>query len=595
MGNAIKELFSILDQSQILGVIDLVDETLGKVGVRYLSMQGRQTLNMPNPWFGGTAWLRAYPTEGSFVLVSKTQVDQEAHIIKVFDQSEQARLLLNFAKGISSDPAKQAQGYLPPVDNIAEAQAPPEGFPFRKLRGGELETVSSGRAEWWFSSTGTQVGRSGLVRQVQDARRLTTSTLAAAHTLQGLDHSQVADVDLIHFGVVRRALDINVIAAQKLLNASLISQELEALVRDNTDQKAAWKVLDEEVKTSRSVYEGSTLKVQKLAQKLKGAVKLPESYDQLEQLQEPIREALQSIQVYKLLLEKLEVFGTSLGYSQPDFSAAVKDIRSQRVEVEALEVELKTSLPAKNLNQLAKLLADLENQGPKEVPNLNLDKTLQGALQNIDSQKKQLEVTTEALLKASQVQKEEVEERHVYKTLLLEQNQFCKEHRISVFWKGQPNHLYEVAHGHVYDSDGVREKSPTTQLPLRSREAFVGDSGKATVIFVDVNGNVSHILSPSATDGYTLVVPRGNGRMHLGESLDVTVGKSATIHIADHLSIQVEKLMEVEAEDIKWTARKSMEFNAKVVKINADVATNITSPTIQLNGITTALPTLIHN
>jgi hypothetical protein len=593
----IQELFKMVDQSHVLGIIDLVDEALGKVSVRYLSMQGRQTLNMPNPWFGGTAWLRAYPTVGSFVLVALTQVGQETHIVKVFDQSEQAHLLLNYVKGISSDPAKQAQGFIPPVDNIAEAQAPPEGLPFRKLRGGELEMVSNGRAEFWLSSSGSQVHRSGLVRNVMNAKQSTNATLAASHTLQGLDYSQVTNVDMTHFGVVRRALDAKIVTAQKLLDTSMVSQEIEALLRDNADKKVAADKLQSEVESTRKTYETATTTIQSMATKLATTVKLPESYQQLAQLTEPLKDTLQKIQLYRLALEKQSLFASSLGYSQDDYLAALKDIRIQQVDLELIKTSIDGAFPAKDTVALSKALADLTDQGPKDVPKLDLDKVFSTTMMTLDAQKKKVETTTEALLKATQVAKEEVEARHIYKDLLLEQNQFCKEYRVNVSWKGNPGTLYDSVRGHVYNADGVREKSPTTQLPLRSRESFYDDSGKATVIFVDVNGNVSHILSPSATDGYTLTVPKGNGRIRLGESLDLTVGKSATVHVADHLSIQVDKLMEVEAEDIRWIARNSIELNAKTVKINAEVMAQTTAPMIKQSGASTVIietPSFIH-
>jgi hypothetical protein len=132
---------------------------------------------------------------------------------------------------------------------------------------------------------------------------------------------------------------------------------------------------------------------------------------------------------------------------------------------------------------------------------------------------------------------------------------------------------------------------------LRSRETFYNDDGKATIIFIDVNGNVSHILSPSATDGYTLTIPKGNARMRIGESLDLTVGKSATVHVSDHLSIQVDKLMEVEAEDIKWKARNSIEMEAPVVRIKAGTMATTTAPMINLSGSSTVVvetPSFIH-
>ena len=586
MADSINELFSLLDQSLIIGVVDLVDEALGKIGVRYLSMQGRQTLNMPNPWFGGTAWFRAYPTEGSFVLVGKTQVGQEAHIIKVFDQSEQARLALNFAPGISSDPVKQAQGYLPPIDYIAEAQAPPEGLPFRKLRGGEMEMVSSGRAELWLSSNGMRVERSGLVRHVGDSKKSSEATLAAGHTLQGLDYSQVADTDMVHFGVVRRALDVNVVAAEKLLNADQISQEIEALLRDNGDRKIAADKLEAEVQNVRKSYETTTKLIQTTATSLQRVVKLPESYNQIKQLVAPIKDALQKIQLYRLALEKQEMFGSSLGYSQADFSAAVKDVRLQQVQVEATGTRIDGALPTLDTKQLDVCLAELTDQGPKTVPVLNLGSVFSTTIQSLEAQKKRILATTETLLQATSVPKEEVEERHINKELLLEQNQFCKEYHINVSWKGNPHTLYETRKGHVYNPDGLREKSPTTQLPLRSRETFVDDNGKATLIFVDVQGNVSHILSPSAKDGYTLVVPKGGARIQLGENLDLTVGKNATIHISDHLSLQVDKLLEVEAEDIKWKARNSIELEAPTVKVTAGVSATTTAPMIDMSGAT---------
>jgi hypothetical protein len=595
--SAIQELFQMMDQSFILGVIELIDENLGKVKVRYLSIQGGQTLNMPNPWFGGTAWLRAYPAVGSFVLVAKTQVGQEAHIVKVYDQSEQARLLLNFVPGISADPTKQAQGYIPPVDNIAEAQAPPEGLPFRKLRAGELETVSSGRAEWWFSSNGSQIGRSGLVREVFDAKKSVRESLAAAHTLQGLDHSQVENTDMTHFGVVRRALDVNIVKAQQLINVSQITQEIEALLRDNSDQKAVAAKLQAEVEATRKDYESAAAAVQSKAQSLQRVVKLPESYTQLSQLDEPIKTSLQKIQLYHLALEKQELYGSTLGYAQEDFTAGVKDVRLQQVEVESAKTSIEGALPAKDRGQMDMALAVLANQGPREVPKLDLDKVFSTTIQSLEAQKQKVKLTADALLKATSVPKEEVEERHIYKDLLLEQGQFCKEYRVNLSWKGSPTTLYEAVRGHVYSADGLREKSPTTQLPLRSRETFYNDDGKATIIFIDVNGNVSHILSPSATDGYTLTIPKGNARMRIGESLDLTVGKSATVHVSDHLSIQVDKLMEVEAEDIKWKARNSIEMEAPVVRIKAGTMATTTAPMINLSGSSTVVvetPSFIH-
>lgn len=572
----------IYDQKIILGQIVSIDEDTGKVLVNFLTIQGQHQFNMPAPFFGIASWIRAYPEINSLVLVGRSQVESELRILQVLDISEQTRLLLNKVSTIGGKSTDEIQA----VDTVARASVPKEGFPFRKLRQGEIEAVSSGHAEWWLSSTGETVSRSGIIRSANRSRMGLQETLATGHDFQGLDASQISNNDHIYFGVVRRATDEKVFETQKYLTTEALSKEISALLEDNSDLKAKWDKLVGERSALETTYTSQINSYLAKVKTIKSALGHPDSYKQVTQVISSLNTPLQALQEFRFNLEKQEVFGSTLGYSQADFTAGLKDLRLLQLNLEKDRDLINSSVDPLNKAYVDSAMNNLTSLTLVTVPALKLEDVFKTSIQSLADKKAKVTQTLETLLKTSEVEKEQVETRHIYKSILMEQNQFCKEYHVNISWKGSPKTLYDHKIGHVFDADGVREKNPTTQLPLRSREKFFCEDGTSTVIFVDSQGNVSHILSPSATSGYVLTVPKGNAKMTIGKDINVEVGREALIHVGSHCTIHVDDLLEVEAKDINFKSRNNITLQGKAIKLISETTTDIESAITTLKSTT---------
>lgn len=576
------EEIKAFDQKLILGQIVSVDEDNGKIQVDFLTIQGSHIFNMPSPFFSLSSWLRAYPEEGALVLIAKTSVNQEPRIIQVFDQSEQTRLLLNTVQSVGDSKNPQS---VPAPDSVGKATAPPQGLPMRKLKKGEIEAVSNGHAEWWLASSGDQVHRAGLVRNASSARQGSTESLAASHQLQGLDYSLTANLDNVYFGVVRRAVDEQIFASQQVLKSTQLSKEISALLQDNSDIQTKWNA----IKVLRAPLESKYISgISALTTKVKSiqmSLGQPASYPQVRGILQALSQPLVYLQQLRANLELQDEFASMVSYSQEDFTAGVRDLRSSQLIIETARDTINGSLSPLNKELVDGAVNTLAGLAPIKVPILNLDSIFQTTLQNLTNKTTQIQTTLDNLLKVSQTKSQQVETRHVYKSLLQDQNNFCKEYHVNISWKGTPSTLYDRKIGHVFDKDGIRLKNPTTKIPSRSEERFYCTDNTATVIFVDENGNVSHILSPSATNGYVLNIPRGNAKISMGKDLDLHVGESATVHVNTNCSINILKTLEVVAEDITFRARSgNLKLQGKSVQIISEQDLDITSSKIGLHG-----------
>jgi hypothetical protein len=585
---------NLIDQKLILGVIEAIDEDAGTVSVKYLTQAGKFTFNMPAPFFGRTSWIRAYPAQSSYVLIGRTKNDQDPYIIGVVDQSEQTRLMLNDATGVN---ATGTPGTLAPVDKVATAAAPPGGLPFRKLTAGEIEASSSGKAQWWMAENGDFYTKAGIPRHVMYSGGSFDEVHAAGHYQLGLDTTIDTDADQTYFGVVKRAVDSTSFQVGQQIQASQISTEIDALLANNSNISDAWNKLTAAGNTAASLY---TSALTQAVNKING-IKLIKnnlaSYNQLSACLPFLTSAINNLYSYRTALSAEELFGQRYGYSQIDFENALVSLMTQQSELQSL-VDYITGPIANgstDFDTANTQVMGVSDQSAIQVPSLNFSAILGKTVTDLKNKQANVQNTLTTLFDALAVPKQEIDSKYVYKSYILEQNYFTKEYRVDVSWKGSPNKLYQKVSGNVYNNVGIKETNPSTGIGLRSRESFFCTDGTATVIFVDSDGNVSHILSPSATNGYTLTVPKGDAKVTLGGDLSLTTGE-ATIHITKNLTLMVDKMVEINAQIIKLNASSRMQFDSDFMEINANVLNvNTTSTTLQSNAsVTIATPSFIH-
>lgn len=558
-------LLEKFDYRLILGQIDSIDEENGTILVSFLSQAGQRSFNVPAPHFSQNSWIRAYPEEGSWVLVGVTQHTQQYEILKVFDVSEKTRLLLNYASEVGqvNDPAT---GKVKSDDRIALAKAPPGGSPFRKLRSGEIEASSSGRAFWWLSKYGTAILKGGMARLELESNFV--RGFAAGYSCQGLDSILTSTYkDSSYFGVVRRPLDDKTFVAKKIISTSQATSEVQASITAEDENIERSKKLKQSCSTCRDAY-----------------VKALKSITVQEAT---CVQSLNSTKSYIDSLNTLKSFGQAYRYSQPSFNISISKLQSQYTDLQNYSQKV-----------IAKT-ATLTTFQPVDVPDFTVEKVFEDRKKALQQKMDTSQAGMQKLIASSTLESlPAVEAKFVHQSFLLEQNNFCKEWRISLDWKGSPNTLYQQAFGHVYDDSGVREKSPSGKS-LRSRQTWFTDKGNTTVLFCDVDGNVTHILSPDATEGYMLTIPNGKAEINVSKDVNVEIGEQCYIHVNKHCSIVTEQLLKIEAESIELSGRKTLKLIAPDIQIGDATTLKLEEMGIQLNRTATAqikdvAPSWIH-
>lgn len=568
------DLKGALNYSLIIGTIDAVDETNGTITASYLTSQGQKSFNVPSIYFSANSWIRGCPEEGSLVLIGLSQINQSPEILKVFDVSEKTRLLLNTVTQIGQSDDSTNASKSTPVDKVVTASVPEGGLPFRRLRKGELEASSSGKGFWWLSKYGHTLLKGGLSRLELNPEKNTLEGFSTGFNFQGLDSKITGLEDSSYFGVVRRPVDPRVFLAQRLINTQAISSEVQANQTSTEEVKSKIKDLAALLTKQYEEYKAGCSAMAAKAKEVKSRLGNVAAYTKLiPSLTEPMMTLLTAEDQLLKTARSLRDWGKTYGYSQEDFESSVIDLATDLQNNQAMAGTIKKVTPLIQISsiqtELNSMIENLSGLKPVEIASYNSEAVLQKEQAKQQSTQAQLESTLDRLFKASDTISSDVDAKHLHQSLLLEKNEFCKEFRTTVTWKGSPNTLYEQAYGHVYDKDGLRETSITTGAPLRGRQSFFTDNGNVTLLICDVNGNVTHILAPDATTGYTLTVPKGHGNFFFGKSLSIEVGETCRIHVTERLSILSDKLIYVEGEAIKFKSRTTLDLEGRTVNITA--------------------------
>lgn len=586
--SATNDFQKLLDYRLIIGQIDLVDEDNGTVVISYVSTEGQRTMNMPAPFFANNSWIRGYPSEGSMVLLGITQNNQYPEILKVFDASEKVRMLLNDVSEINGDIETTTSTQVKAFDRVRTAKAPPGGLPFRKLRKGELEAMSSGKAFWWMSRYGDLTLKGGISYIQLDSENSLISSSSAGHACWGLDSKLTSLEDQHYFGVVRRPVNPKAFAAQKLLNAQLISNEIVANLESNEDFKKKVEDRQKELDKEQAEFEKAFRSMVSAINQVKGKLSGIESYNDLPgTLLEPVSKTMTTARTYAKDARILRALVAAKGVDTTKFDVSLNNF-------ELTTSSLETSSEAFKTNSEEEVDAAMKKILSLKIPKLEslaASEAIDKANQKLEQKKQAVVKTVADIIKEASFegQTTQVDSKFIYPSLLLEQGQFCKELRTAVSWKGSPGTLYEEVYGHVYNIDGVRETDPTTGNKLRSRNTWSCDDGSTTVLFVDVNGNVTHILSPSATRGYTLTVPKGHGQINIGKNLEVEVGKNCKVHVNDNLTVVADKIIDIKGEQINIESRTLLSLKGLIVKIEGTTLIEETAPLVKRTGIATIM------
>ena len=191
MAQTLKDL---LKTKILVGQVYSIDEVNGTIEVKYITESGFKKFNIPSVFVGNDSWIRAYPQIGSYVLIADTEDSQFPEIIKVFDPSEKARFVLD--EGLRIDENPETPKSVTPFDRVTSAtnDAKDErgkiGYPYRRLKAGELEASSSGKASWWLGSKGELILKGGLSKLEMDPFKNTIETFSAGHLKLGLDYTK---------------------------------------------------------------------------------------------------------------------------------------------------------------------------------------------------------------------------------------------------------------------------------------------------------------------------------------------------------------------------------------------------------------------
>lgn len=547
-----QQLRDLFSSALHVGRVDSIDKVKRTVWVTYLTSEGHREFDIPTISSNPESWIRSGIEPGALVLIAQTRQATQPEILKVFSLSEQARMALNKVIEIEAE-ADSTQKTSPPIGNLAVAQLPETGLPFRELQSGEHEAVSNGRAEWFLSSFGDFHQRGGVARSGLQSYSGKSFGLAAAFERRGLDSSLTALDDTEYFGVVVRPIDSTTVEMQKILDTQQILNEIQANQADTSQLEAKLTQLLSELTTSQTAYTVSLNQLAKATQQAINA-QLANTIQALTQLIKPA-----------LALKEL---GTVYGYQNLAFESKLAALMDQLVELK----ELGSNAKAGELKVTA-----------INLPSFGLDQALKDQTAFLDSQTQKAQATLDQLLQAAKVKAEDViDSKYVHPSYVLKDGFFAKEYRARVSWKGSPHDLWDKQAGHVFDDGGKEVLNPLTGVACRSRERFFSSNG-ATVIFVDANGNVSHILSPDATKGYQLYIPKGSFHGRIGKDLDLDIEKDGRIHVHHNLAIQADRVIRVAAEAIELMGKR-IKLAGDVVEIEAQQMLKEKAPAIFREG-----------
>lgn len=550
MAQELKDLFKT---KILVGQVYSIDETNGVIEVKYISDSGFKKFNIPSVFVGNDSWIRAYPQIGSYVLIADTDDDQFPEIIKVFDPSEKARLILDEGLNINENP--ETPNSVTPFDRVAKATNSAKddlgkiGYPYRKLKGGELEASSSGKASWWLGSNGELVLKGGLSKLEMDPFKNTIEASSAGHLKMGLDSTLESYGDQEYFGVVRRpgSNSISILSSinkmenriAKLTRAEVsyerINQaiiNLDSLAVDaQNDLNTAHKFVTQLIKDSNFL------------RSITGSLTRLSDVD---------------TQIYIRSLQDLSDYSKSYVPNSENLKKLDDGIAELKTWKTSIDDFLnKSNRPQDPGNEEATLLSDIQSKSLSPIPQIDI-KSLSLSLSNeitalpistLQERKAKFQIEIEIERKRLEQEEENkiknIESKYLYQSLKLnpEANSdavFAKEYRVNVSWKGSDDvnsrTLYEKIAGHVYDSNGLPETYSNARL--RSRETFVTEKGSSTDIRVDTSGNMITQLAEDASRGYSLVAPSGPVKINSGRELEITannMGSSGTvskIHIA---------------------------------------------------------------
>lgn len=548
-----QELKDIFKTKILVGQVYSIDETNGVIEVKYISDSGFKKFNIPSVFVGNDSWIRAYPQIGSYVLIADTDDDQFPEIIKVFDPSEKARLILDEGLNINENP--ETPNSVTPFDRVTKATNNAKddlgkiGYPYRKLKGGELEASSSGKASWWLGSNGELVLKGGLSKLEMDPFKNTIEASSAGHLKMGLDSTLESYGDQEYFGVVRRPgsnsisilSSINTIDSRiakltraevsyERINQSII--DLDSLAVDaQNDLNTAHKFVTQLIKDSNFL------------RSITGFL---------------IRLSGVDTQIYIRSLQDLSDYSKSY---VPD-SENLKKLDDGIAELKTWKTSIddflnKSNRPQDPGNEEATLLSDIKSKSLSPIPQIDI-KSLSSSLSNeiialpistLQERKAKLQIERTQLEQAEENKIKNIESKYLYQSLKLnpEANSdvvFAKEYRVNVSWKGSndvnPRTLYEKIAGHVYDSNGLPETY--SNASLRSRETFVTEKGSSldpstqpaeyrranTNNYVDTSGNMIIQLAEDASRGYSLSAPGGPVKITSGGELEITANTTGS-------------------------------------------------------------------
>jgi len=615
MAQTLKDL---LKTKILVGQVYSIDEVNGTIEVKYITESGFKKFNIPSVFVGNDSWIRAYPQIGSYVLIADTEDSQFPEIIKVFDPSEKARFVLD--EGLRIDENPETPRSVTPFDRVTSAtnDAKDErgkiGYPYRRLKAGELEASSSGKASWWLGSKGELILKGGLSKLEMDPFKNTIETFSAGHLKLGLDSTLDSYGDQEYFGVVRRPTSNN---DSVLSTINTLDSRIAKLTRIEVSYERINKaILDLD---STATENKNDLKVQHElgTQLIKDSNSLASIKNYFLRLSDV------HAQTYIQSLQSLSDYSKSYVPDSSNLTKLNEDINALRSWKASIDDFLnKSNRPQDEGNDEATLLKDLKSgKYLTVVPEVDI-KSLSSSLSNeiialplstlqdrkaaLNSEKASAEIK---LKEEEQAKNQKIESRYLYQTLVLNSQAnsdsvFAKEYRVNVSWKGSndttPRTLYEKIAGNVYKPDGTPELY--SKAYLRSRETFGTEKESSdpsdntnTNIYVDTNGNIHTQLAKGASRGYTLAVPDGPTKITCGGSLEINANTNESSVAGESSIIKIDQgdfLIQVGSSSIKLTSSGvitidgvSIVINGKIFENNALLST-INSQANVIKGVT---------
>lgn len=587
-----QELKNLLKTKILIGQVYSLDEVNGIIEVSYLTQTGFKKFNVPSVFVGNDSWIRAYPQIGSYVLIADTDDEQYPEIIKVFDPSEKTRYVLDEGKNIDENSEKE--NTVVPFDRVSAASNTAKddlgkiGYPYRRLKAGELEASSSGKASWWLGSKGELTLKGGLSKLEMDPFKNTIETYSTGHSKLGLDSTIDSQADQEYFGVVRRPTE-NKISLQYSINyIDTVLKKLNGL-----------EISYDKIKSSINDLKNNIIENQKDLENKYKFVKDLVLEASLSTSVAALTELLDiDTQSYILSLRSLSNYGktyllTSTTLDNLDTSIATLDSWKSSIQ----EFINRTNRPQEQGNDEANLIKELRGGNiltpPEDIDietiSSNLTEQIIGisleelTLRKSGLKKEQSKYELEASNSTPDVQ--EIQSRFLYPKLISRAQAgsssiFAKEYRVNVSWKNPdestPTPLYEKIAGHVYDANGQEERYASR--PLRSRETFFTETGESsTNVYVDTEGNVTTYLGSQATRGYTLMTDKGSVKITTGGNLEITANSFGSTEKTESSVINIVNgslLIQAGQSSINLSPDGTITIKGNLIKLEGNVIEN---------------------